>query len=70
MKLGLGGKRIAVIGDTSPFWISTYLAAVITGGVAVPMDKDLKPEEISAFLAFAEIDAVAEEIYDVVKEIL
>ena len=58
-KLGLGGKRIAVIGDTSPFWISTYLAAIIAGGVAVPMDKDLKPEEISGFLAFAEIDAVA-----------
>ena len=55
---GLGGKRIAVIGETSTFWISTYLAAIIAGGVAVPLDKDLKPEEISAFLAFAEIDAI------------
>ena len=55
---GLGQKRIAVIGETSTYWISTYLATIISGGVAVPMDKDLQPEEISAFLAFADIDAV------------
>ncbi len=55
---GLGGKRIAVIGETSPDWICTYYATVISGGVIIPMDKELQVEEIAGFLAFAEIDAI------------
>ena len=31
-KIGLAGKRIAVIGETSVEWIATYLATVISGG--------------------------------------
>ena len=39
--VGLSGKRIAIIGDTSPEWVATYLATIAGGGVAVPMDKEL-----------------------------
>lgn len=55
----LKGRRVAVIGETSPMWVATYIAVILAGGVIIPMDKDLKIEEISGFLAFAEADAIA-----------
>ncbi len=50
LDLGLGGASIAVIGDTSPEWIITYLATVITGGVIVPLDKELSAEAVRGFI--------------------
>ena len=35
--LGIGGAKIAVIGDTHPKWITTYYATVNGGGVIVPI---------------------------------
>ena len=55
---GLAGKRIAIIGETSVEWVSSYIAAIAAGGVAVPMDRELAVEEIEGFLAFAEVDAI------------
>ena len=43
--LGLGGHRVAKIGENSPEWIATYLAAVTSGGVAVPIDVALSKEQ-------------------------
>ena len=37
--MGLSGKRAAVIGDTSPQWLATYVGALAAGTVIVPMDK-------------------------------
>lgn len=48
--LGLSGRRIAVIGETSPEWLCTYLAVMASGGVIVPMDRELATEEVSIFL--------------------
>ena len=56
--LGLKGKHIAVIGETSMEWIATYLAAVNGGSVIVPLDKELTEEEIGKFLELAEVSAV------------
>ncbi len=56
--LGLKGKRVAIIGETSPFWVATYIATVAMGSVAIPMDKELDINEIEGFLEFAEADAV------------
>ena len=56
--MGLAGKRIAIVGETSPQWIATYLAAVASGGVAIPMDKEVAVEELEGFMTFAEADAV------------
>lgn len=56
--LGLKGKNIAVIGETSKEWIATYLAAVSGGSVIVPLDKELTENEIGAFLEHAEVSAV------------
>ncbi|MBR7182113.1 MAG: AMP-binding protein [Clostridia bacterium] len=56
--VGLAGKRVAVIGETSPEWVATYLAVVVTGGVIVPMDKELAIGEIEGFLASVEAEAI------------
>lgn len=57
-EFGLKGKRIAIIGETSPFWVATYTAVIASGGVAIPMDRELDLGAIEGFLQFAEADAV------------
>ena len=44
--MGLKGKKIAVIGETSYHWFLTYFAAVTGVGVIVPLDKNLPEEEL------------------------
>lgn len=56
--LGLTGKRVAVIGDTSPQWLATYLGALTNGTVIIPMDKELAIPEIEKFLTLVEADAI------------
>jgi long-subunit acyl-CoA synthetase (AMP-forming) len=56
--VGLAGKRIAIIGETSVDWICAYVASVASGGVAIPLDKELDVNELSGFLEFAEADAI------------
>ena len=55
---GLEGKRIAIIGETSPQWIATYLGTIASGGVAIPMDKELAISEIEGFLAGVDAEAM------------
>ena len=55
----LAGKRVAIIGETRPEWYTVYLAVLATGGVAIPMDKELAPEEVANFLTVAKADALA-----------
>ena len=56
--LGLAGKRVAVIGPTAPEWISSYLAVLVSGGVVIPMDKELDAVAIAGFLETAEAEAI------------
>ena len=49
-KQGYAGKRIALIGENSPMWMITYLAVLASGGVAIPMDKELEISVIEGFL--------------------
>ncbi len=56
--LGFKDKRIAIIGETSPEWVASYVAIIASGNVAIPMDKELKVNEIEGFFEFAEADAV------------
>jgi len=56
--MGLADKRIAVIGETSPEWVSTYLGTIAAGGVIIPMDKELNITEIEGFLSGVEAEAV------------
>ncbi len=56
--LGLAGKRIAILSESSPEWFCTYLAVVSTGGVIIPLDKELVVEEIANFLNRSNADAI------------
>ena len=55
---GLAKKRIAVIGPTSVEWIASYIAILATGGVAIPMDRELSIDTIGEFLASVDADAI------------
>ena len=55
---GYAGKRIALIGESSPNWIITYLAVLATGGVAIPMDKELEISVIEGFLENVDADGI------------
>ncbi len=57
-EMGLVGKRAAVIGDTSPQWLATYVGALAAGTVIVPMDKELEVAEIEKFLTIVEAEAI------------
>lgn len=56
--MGLCGEKIAVIGETSPQWVCTYLGALAAGCVIVPMDKELDTEEIRRFIAKVDARAI------------
>ncbi len=56
--MGLKGKRVAVIGDTSPQWLAAYVGALASGTVIVPMDKELALPEIEKFLTIVEAEAI------------
>ena len=56
--MGLCGEKIAVIGETSPQWVCTYLGALAAGCVNVPMDKELDTEEIRRFIAMVDARAI------------
>ena len=55
---GLEGAHIAVIGETSPWWIIAYMAIIASGNTVVPMDKELSPSEIGKFLEVADAAAL------------
>ena len=55
---GIGGKRIAIIGETSVEWVATYLSILASGGVVIPMDKELEVSAIEGFLETAEAEAI------------
>lgn len=71
--LGLAGKRIAVIGETHPDWLATYIATISIGSVIIPLDKELVTEEIANFLNRSEADAFVfsrsfNKKYDLIRE--
>ena len=49
-EMDIAGKSVAVIGETSPQWIETYLAVILAGGVIVPLDKELSAEAVVGFI--------------------
>jgi len=57
-KSSLAGKKVAIIGETSPEWVATYLAVLASGGIAIPMDKELALPEVEGLLASVNADAI------------
>lgn len=58
IRLGLQGKRIALIGVNSYEWILTYLSVLCGVGVIVPLDKELPEEELLLSLRRSRPDAI------------
>ncbi|MBQ9703468.1 MAG: AMP-binding protein, partial [Clostridia bacterium] len=40
-EIGIAGKKVILIGETSVQWIASYLATVIADGIIVPLDPNL-----------------------------
>jgi len=72
LKLGLKGKRVAVIGKNRYEWAMGYYAVVNGLGTVVPLDKGLPKEEIELSLKRSKADAIICEgnYVDTVKEIM
>ena len=56
--MGIAGKKIAVIGETSYQWVSSYVGALAAGSIIIPMDKELEIDAILDFLSWVEADAI------------
>ena len=57
-KLGLAGKNVAVVGDTHPNYMCTFISVISSNGTIVPLDKDLKDETLIDFMNISEVSAV------------
>lgn len=57
-KYGLDKARIAIVGDTHPYWTAAFVCALSCGGVAVPLDKELDDDQMIAFMKRAKCTAV------------
>ena len=55
---GLAGKHIALLSETRPEWFASYFAVLLTGGVVIPMDKELAAPEIANFLTIAKAEGI------------
>lgn len=58
LKLGLSGKRVAVIGKNSYEWALTYYTVLSSVGACVPLDKGLPEQEIEDLLIRSEAEAI------------
>ena len=60
------GDKVALTGKNSVEWAIAYISALSSGAVIVPLDYQLKPEEIERLLRFADarLLLVDEEKYD------
>ena len=65
IKLGLKGKRIAVISENRYEWGIAYLAVTCGTGIVVPLDKSLPENEIRSLIERSEVEAICySEKYD------
>jgi len=58
LDLGLGGKRLAIVGENSYAWCLADVAVINGVGVVVPLDRMLPEEELTGLLNRGEVDAV------------
>ncbi len=65
------GSRVAILSETRYEWYTSYLATTNGTGCVVPLDKELKSEEIESMLNRAEVDILifSKSKKDVVEEV-
>ena len=54
--LGLCEKYAGVTGDTHPVYAATYHSVVTTGGVIVPLDKEISAEQFVGFVNLCKLE--------------
>ncbi len=47
------GDKVGVAGKNSPQWVMAYFAVLYAGGIILPLDNNLKDDEMMGFLSFA-----------------
>lgn len=62
---GYKNKKIALVGENSYEWVVSYFAVANGGNIILPIDKELKPNEIAALLNKSETDLL---IYSAQKQ--
>ena len=69
---GLKGEKISVMGENSYEWVVGYFAVTCGTGTIVPMDKELKPDEIANLLNRAKVSCLmyTNKMEKVVKEVM
>ncbi len=63
--LGLNGKPVVIIGENTYYWYVSYITMLCSDGIAVPVDKELPPNEIENVIKRSKAEAV---IYSTKKE--
>ena len=58
VEFGVREKHIAIVGEASYNWITSYYATMSIGAVTVPIDKELPAEDIKSIMESAECDFV------------
>lgn len=58
IRLGLKGKKIAVIGENRYEWGLSYLSVVCGTGIVVPLDKSLPANELEYLIERSEVEAI------------
>ncbi len=58
LDMGLGGKRIAIIGENRYEWEIAYLAIVCGTGIVVPLDKSLPENELESLIERSSVEAI------------
>ena len=56
--LGLSGKKVGIMGKNGYPWALTYLAVTCGVGVIVPIDRELKAEELRHVVDHSELSAI------------
>ncbi len=56
--LGLKKTKIAILSENRPEWIIAYASIIGSGSVVIPLDKELLPEQIEAFIEYADAEAI------------
>lgn len=54
----LAGRKIAVVGDTHPSYMTAFFATIASNSTIVPLDKDLNDDALIDFMNIAEVSAV------------
>ena len=58
LSMGLKGKHIAILGETSIEWMTAYFAILDGIGVAIPLDRELTDETMFTQINFGDVEAI------------